>query len=237
MILRFWNVIELFYNRNEKRVNLLTVLIGFGFSFFSINKEISLIIFALCLIVILSLTLEHFFNGTIPYFLRFTISFLLIFIFLSPYIIAFSAYIGEILFQKRETTISNLLLCLGSTGGEQRYTKLSGCLKGVSLPSTTTADQILDILGSIPRNSMQRHDAMVDILKKNKINISGHDAIRLLSAFEAELRRLSLTDISCHIERPISDSDKSELLKNVSPIWVHDVRQQLEKTSNPHCEM
>lgn len=134
----------------------------------------------------------------------------------------------------KPTTIDNLLTCLGDTGGKQRYTKLSGCLDGVSLPTTTTADQILSILGTIPINTDERRTALVKILRNSKITISGNDATRLLRAFSADLKKLALFDISCHIKRPIPDSDKNELLTGIDPMW--QVRQELEKYQTPPCE-
>lgn len=134
------------------------------------------------------------------------------------------------------TSVSNLLDCLGNTGGEQRHIQLSGCLDGVSLPATTTAQQIIDILGTIPRDSTQWHDDLVDLLKNNKITISGEDATRLLSTFGSESRRSYLIGILCYIKRPISDSDKNELLKGIDPMYVSYVRQQLAEPTNLPCE-
>lgn len=133
-------------------------------------------------------------------------------------------------------SVSNLLACLGNTGGEQRHIQLFGCLEGVSLPATTTAQQIIDILGTIPRDSTQWHDDLVDLLKNNKITISGQDATRLLSAFGSEQRRSSLIGVLCYIKRPISDSDKNELLKGIDPMYVSYVRQQLAEPTNLPCE-
>lgn len=136
----------------------------------------------------------------------------------------------------KQTTLSNLLSCLGNTGGEQRHIQLSWCLDGVSLPATTTAQQIIDILGTIPRDSIQWHDDLVDLLKNNKITISGEDATRLLSTFGSESRRSYLIGILCYIKRPISDSDKNELLKGIDPMYVSYVRQQLAEPTNLPCE-
>ena len=133
-----------------------------------------------------------------------------------------------------QTTVANLLACLGNTGGAQRHIQLSGCLVGVSLPATTTAQQIIDILGTIPIDS--RRDDLVDLLKNNKITISGQDATNLLSAFGSEPRRSFLIGILCYIKRPIPESDKNELLKGIDPMYVYYVRQQLEKSTNPPCE-
>lgn len=132
------------------------------------------------------------------------------------------------------TSVSNLLTCLGNTGDEQLDTKLSGCLNGVSLPNTTTADQILDILRTFPRDKMERRDALVMLLRNSKITISGGDATLLLKAFGADLKRYALFSISCHIKRPIEDSDKNDLLTGIDPMW--QVRQELEKYPTPPCE-
>lgn len=138
--------------------------------------------------------------------------------------------------QKDSISVSNLLACLGNTAGEQRHKRLSVCLDGVSLPATTTAEQILGILGTIPGGSQWRCNDLVNLIKNNNITISGHDATILLNTFGTDIKKSALLDISCNIEKPIQDSDKNELLKGIDTTWISAVRHHLEKSNNPPCE-
>lgn len=81
---------------------------------------------------------------------------------------------------EKENGIQTVLTCLGDTVGAQRCSILHGCMKGTSLPSTTTPDQVLEILGSILTESACRRDALTEILENGKIMVSGRDAVRLL---------------------------------------------------------